>query len=106
VARGQVSAGWQRVAENASACFPLTPPIAQLNCGDYAASNKQGMGGSIEWIGRYALTPRWYLGGALSLRSSQNYNDTSALLSLRYNWNERQGLYRTDLPEGMFSELF
>lgn len=104
--RGQLSTGWQRIVEDVSPCFPVSPAALSASCGDYAASSKQGPGSSLEGWWRYAISPSWQLGGALGWRYAQDYSDTSFLLTLRYSQHERRALYRTDLPEGMFGELF
>jgi TolA-binding protein len=104
--RGQVSVGWQHIAEDSAPCFPLASAVTSATCASYAASSKQGLGSSIEGSWSYAITPAWHVGSALIWRNSLDYSDASFLLKLRYNWSERRSVYRTDLPEGMLGELY
>lgn len=106
IARGQFGMGWQIIKEASSPCFPLAPAIPQPDCQIYGGSNKQGLGLNLEGMFKYAITPHWQIGGAISLRHSQNYNDSAGLLSVYYTWPPRTHLYRSDLPEWQLSELF
>ena len=106
IARGQLNLGWQTLQQDGSPCFPISATIAAASCGNYASSNQSGIGGSLEGMWNYAVTPNWQLGGAVEVRHSQGYSDTSLMLTLRYVWQKHMALYRTDLPESQLNELY
>ena len=92
IAAGSVAAGVQNNEQAASPFFPLDDDGRS-----FGSQNSTTPIGLIQVQGAYLIDPNWMIGASFSFAVTADYNEGSANLWLRYFFEQRRGLFRTDL---------
>jgi len=92
IAAGSAGAGVQNNRQAASPFFPLDPDGREFD-----AQESTTPIGLVQLQGAYLIDPNWMIGGSFSYAVTADYNEGSANLWLRYFFEKRKGLFRTDL---------
>jgi len=92
IAAGTLGLGVQNNTQAASPYFPLAPDGRT-----YPSQESSTVIGLIAAQGAYMITPQWLIGGQLGYAVTADYNEGSIGLFVRYFFEPRHGLLRTDL---------
>lgn len=92
IAAGTLGLGVQNNHQAASPYFPLKPDGRM-----YGAEDSSTAIGLIAAQGAYMISPNWLIGGQLGYAVTADYNEGSIGLFVRYFFEPRNGLLRTDL---------
>jgi len=92
IASGSLGLGVQNNKQAASPYFPLKPD-GRI----FPAQESSTAIGLISVQGAYMLSPQWLIGGELGYAVTADYNEGSIGLFVRYFFEPRNGLLRTDL---------
>ncbi len=92
IAAGTLGLGVQNNRQAASPYFPLNPDGR-----NYDAEESSTVIGLIAAQGAYMISPNWLIGGELGYAVTADYNEGSIGLFVRYFFDQRAGLLRTDL---------
>jgi len=92
IAAGTLGLGVQNNTQAASPYFPLKPDGRT-----YPSETSSTVIGLIAAQGAYMLSPQWLVGGQLGYAVTADYNEGSIGLFVRYFFEPRNGLLRTDL---------
>ena len=92
IASGTLGLGVQNNQQAASPYFPL-----KSDGRNYSAQDSSTVIGLIGAQGAYMISPQWLIGGQLGYSVTADYNEGSIGLFVRYFFEPRNGLLRTDL---------
>jgi len=92
IAAGTLGLGVQNNRQAASPYFPLNPDGR-----NFEAEESSTVIGLIAAQGAYMISPNWLIGGELGYAVTADYNEGSIGLFVRYFFDQRAGLLRTDL---------
>ncbi|MFA7343300.1 MAG: cellulose synthase subunit BcsC-related outer membrane protein [Terrimicrobiaceae bacterium] len=92
IAAGTLGLGVQSNTQAASPYFPLDPDGR-----NYSSQDSSTVIGLIAAQGAYMISPNWLIGGQLGYAVTADYNEGSIGLYVRYFFEPRNGLLRTDL---------
>lgn len=92
IAAGTIGIGVQGNNQAASPYFPLDPDGR-----NYDSESSSTAIGLIAAQGAYLISPHWLVGGQLGYAVTADYNEGSVGLFVRYFFEPRYGLLRTDL---------
>ena len=92
IAAGTLGLGVQNNQQAASPYFPMKPDGR-----NYSAQDSSTVIGLIGAQGAYMISPQWLIGGQLGYAVTADYNEGSIGLFVRYFFEPRKGLLRTDL---------
>lgn len=92
IAAGSLGIGAQNNRQAASPYFPLKPDGR-----NFPASESSTAIGLIAAQGGYLISPQWLIGGELGYAVTADYNEGFISLYVRYFFEQRNGLLRTDL---------
>lgn len=92
IAAGTLGLGVQNNRQAASPYFPLKPDGRT-----YPAEESSTAIGLISAQGAYMISPQWLIGGDLGYSVTADYNEGFFALYVRYFFEKRRGLLRTDL---------
>jgi len=92
IAAGTLGLGVQNNRQAASPYFPLNPDGRNFD-----AEESSTVIGLIAAQGAYMIAPNWLIGGQLGYAVTADYNEGSIGLFVRYFFEPRNGLLRTDL---------
>jgi hypothetical protein len=89
---GSASVGIQNNQQSSAPLFPLNPDGR-----NYEGTSATTGIALIELDGAYLISPNWILGGSLAYTVTADYNEGWASIYLRYTFEPRNGLLRSDL---------
>ncbi len=92
ISAGTLGLGVQNNRQAASDYFPLNPDGRM-----FEAEESTTAIGLISAQGGYLISPQWMIGGELGYAVTADYNEGSIALYVRYFFEPRNGLLRTDL---------
>lgn len=92
IAAGTLGLGVQSNTQAASPYFPLNPDGR-----NYSSQDSSTVIGLIAAQGAYMISPQWLIGGQVGYAVTADYNEGSIGLFVRYFFEPRNGLLRTDL---------
>lgn len=92
IAAGTLGLGVQNNTQAASPYFPLKPDGRT-----YPSQESSTVIGLIAAQGAYMISPQWLIGGQVGYAVTADYNEGSIGLFVRYFFEPRNGLLRTDL---------
>jgi hypothetical protein len=92
---GSASVGIQNNQQSSAPLFPLNPDGR-----NYEGTSATTGIALIELDGAYLISPNWILGGSLAYTVTADYNEGWASIYLRYTFEPRNGLLRSDLSRG------
>ncbi|MDX2081983.1 MAG: cellulose synthase subunit BcsC-related outer membrane protein [Terrimicrobiaceae bacterium] len=92
IAAGSLGLGVQNNRQAAAPYFPLDPDGR-----NYPSSESSTAIGLIAAQGGYLISPQWLVGGELGYAVTADYNEGFISVYVRYFFEERNGLLRTDL---------
>ncbi len=92
IAAGSLGLGVQNNRQASSPYFPLDPDGRT-----YPSEESSTAIGMIAAQGAYMISPQWLIGGELGYAVTANYNEGSIGFYVRYFFEPRRGLFRTDL---------
>lgn len=92
IVAGSASAGLQNNEQSSAPYFPNNPDGRT-----YPGSSSTTGVALIEAEGAYLINPNWLIGGSLAYTVTADYNEGWATIYLRYIFEPRNGLLRTDL---------
>lgn len=92
IAAGTLGLGVQNNSQAASPYFPLNPDGR-----NFEAQESSTVIGLIGAEGGYLISPNWLIGGQVGYAVTADYNEGSIGLYVRYFFEPRNGLLRTDL---------
>lgn len=92
LAAGSAGAGLQNNKQAASAYFPLDPDGREFD----SVESTTGIG-LIQLQGAYLIDGNWLVGASLNYAVTADYNEGSISLWVRYFFDKRSGLLRSDL---------
>lgn len=92
IAAGSFGLGAQNNRQAASPYFPLNPDGR-----NFEATESSTAIGLINAQGGYLISPNWLVGGDLGYAVTADYNEGFISLYVRYFFEQRNGLLRTDL---------
>ncbi len=92
IAAGTLGLGVQNNKQAASPYFPLNPDGRM-----FESEESSTVIGLIGAQGAYMISPNWLIGGELGYAVTADYNEGSVSLFVRYFFEPRNGLLRTDL---------
>lgn len=92
LARGSIGAGAQQNEQDASPYFPMDPDGREFD----SQSSSTGIF-LVKAEGGVLLTPEWMVGAKLSYAVTADYNEGFASIYVRYFFEPRAGLFRSDL---------
>lgn len=92
IAAGSAGAGLQNNKQSASPYFPLDPDGREFGSVD----STTGIG-LVQLQGAYLIDGNWLVGGSMNYAVTADYNEGSISLWVRYFFDSRNGLLRTDL---------
>jgi len=95
IVKGMASAGAQTNQQDSAPYFPLNPdgrtyPSTSSSTGVFL----------VDLEGGILITPTWMLGGRLAYTVTADYNEGWASIYVRYMFEQRNGLLRSDLGSG------
>lgn len=93
--RGSASVGLQTNQQASAPYFPLNPDGRT-----YPGTSASTGVGLIELDGGILLSPNWMIGGTVAYTVTADYNEGWATIYVRYFFDRRNGLVRTDLSSG------
>lgn len=94
--RGSASAGLQNNQQSGAPYFPLNPDGR-----NYPAPGSSSTGVAlVELDGAYLIAPNWVVGTSLAYTVTADYNEGWASIYVRYIFEPRNGLLRSDLTSG------
>ena len=92
IVAGSAGAGVQNNKQAASPFFPLDDDGRE-----FGAQESTTPIGLVQVQGAYLINPNWMIGASFSFAVTADYNEGSANIWLRYFFEQRKGLFRTDL---------
>ena len=92
IAAGSLGLGVQNNKQASSPYFPLNPDGRT-----FPETETSTVIGLINAEGGYLISPQWLIGGALGYAVTADYNEGYISLYVRYFFEQRNGLLRTDL---------
>lgn len=92
ISAGTLGLGVQSNSQAASPYFPLDPDGRE-----YDSENSSSVIGMIGVQGAYLISPQWMIGGQAGYAVTADYNEGSIGIYVRYFFEPRNGLLRTDL---------
>jgi len=92
IAAGTLGLGVQSNTQAASPYFPLNPDGR-----NFSSQDSNTVIGLIGAQGAYMISPQWLIGGQVGYAVTADYNEGSIGLFVRYFFEPRNGLLRTDL---------
>lgn len=92
IAAGSLGLGVQNNKQAASPYFPLDPDGR-----NFASEESSTVIGMIAAEGAYMISPQWLIGGEVGYAVTADYNEGTIGLFVRYFFEPRNGLLRTDL---------
>ena len=92
IAAGSLGIGYQSNNQASSPYFPLAEDGRF-----YPSTTSSSAIGLISAQGAYLISPNWLIGGELGYSVTADYNEGSIGLYVRYFFEPRNGLLRTDL---------
>lgn len=107
--KGRATFGFFDRDEDAVACFPdggVSGPTNAFCDNGFAAVSEGEINYSAEMIGVRRLADHWQAGGGLILRRTPNFDDSAAMLFVRYWFDGRKTTLSSDLPELLLQSLF
>jgi|GEM_PF-1501328 len=101
ILQGRLSAGRSGKREQAAPWFPLRPDGRA-----YPALAGTGVAWDADLAAIWQAAPHWQLGMQLTRRSSPQYDDTAAVVVVRYLLDPQPAATSRDLPSSLAKELF
>jgi|GEM_PF-6593805 len=90
---GRAFAGWSSVEEDSTPVFPTNDDGQR-----YPSTSNDGIATELELRGALQVAPHWQLGGLLRHSMAPDYHDTAVGMTLRYSFEERDGVFTRDFP--------
>lgn len=106
--KGHLDLGYGLQREAASPCLPLgpAPSAPRARCADYPATRSEGLQVNAEIAGVVRINHHLQWGATFALRRGPAYDDTTALLFVRFFWEARPKVVSSDLPGGLLGTLY
>lgn len=101
VIKGRAVVGAQIIEEASAPWFPLIAP----GRGSYASNEQVGEALDFELKGVWLVASNLQLGAGAAMRRTNNFEDYTGGLFIRYFFNDRKASYSTDIPDNLFGNM-
>lgn len=101
VIKGRAVVGAQMIDEAGAPWFPLIDPSR----GSYASNEQVGEALDFELKGVWLAASNLQIGAGAAMRRTNNFEDYSGGLFIRYFFDDRKASYSTDIPDGLFGNM-